>query len=123
MRRMRPVRGLLLMWRPALLWSAPVCKNNRDRTMRTFCGSGARPSVSVSVRPCSGGGPSGAAPCSAQLAANAVLPLVNLARYLLDQQIAAQARAFETDGGFTEGIWRRRLLQALSPNPPSNKPL
>ncbi len=61
----------------------------------------APPSVSV------GAGPSHAA-LSAQLEANAALSLLNLCCYLLDRQLAAQAAAFERDGGFTERLYGRR---------------
>jgi four helix bundle suffix protein len=40
--------------------------------------------------------------------ANAALSLLNLACYLLDRQIAAQAKAFEEEGGFTERLYRVR---------------
>jgi four helix bundle suffix protein len=42
------------------------------------------------------------------LAANAALSLLNLCCYLLDRQIAAQAAAFEDQGGFTERLYRVR---------------
>jgi len=42
------------------------------------------------------------------LAANAALSLLNLCCYLLDRQIEAQAKAFETEGGFTERLYRVR---------------
>ena len=57
-------------------------------------------SVKVPARPC--------VPGSAQLVANAALSLLNLACYLLDKQIAAQAAAFEKEGGFTERLYRVR---------------
>lgn len=56
------------------------------------------PSVPVHDRPFS----------SAQLAANAVLSLLNLCCYFLDRQLAAQAAAFEKEGGFTERLYRVR---------------
>ena len=43
------------------------------------------------------------------LAANAALSLLNLACYLLDRQLAAQAAAFEKEGGFTERLYRVRV--------------
>jgi len=46
---------------------------------------------------------------SAELAANAALSLLNLACYLLDKQLAAQAKTFETEGGFTERLYRKRI--------------
>ncbi|HXR06491.1 MAG TPA: four helix bundle suffix domain-containing protein [Candidatus Acidoferrum sp.] len=45
---------------------------------------------------------------SAQLVANAALSLLNLACYLLDRQLAAQAETFEREGGFTERLYRVR---------------
>ncbi len=42
------------------------------------------------------------------LVANAVLSLLNLCCYLLDRQIAAQAKSFEKEGGFTERLYRVR---------------
>jgi four helix bundle suffix protein len=45
---------------------------------------------------------------SAGLVANAALSLLNLACYLLDRQISAQAAAFEQEGGFTERLYRAR---------------
>lgn len=47
-------------------------------------------------------------PWSSVLVANAALSLLNLACRLLDRQIAAQADAFERDGGFTERLYRVR---------------
>ncbi|MFC1600914.1 four helix bundle suffix domain-containing protein [Candidatus Sumerlaeota bacterium] len=79
------------------------------------------PSVSVPERPCSSGAvgdgpvssvPVGDRPCSSlspeALAANGALSLLNLACYLLDRQLAAQAKAFENEGGFTERLYRVR---------------
>jgi four helix bundle suffix protein len=42
-------------------------------------------------------------------AANAALTLIAVACGLLDRQVAAQARAFENDGGFTERLYRTRM--------------
>lgn len=42
------------------------------------------------------------------LVANAALSILNLCCYLLDKQLAAQAKAFETEGGFTERLYRVR---------------
>lgn len=49
-----------------------------------------------------------AVPKPEELAANAALSLLNLACYLLDRQLAAQAAAFEKEGGFTERLYRVR---------------
>lgn len=42
------------------------------------------------------------------LAANGILSLLNLACHLLNKQIAAQAAAFESEGGFTERLYKVR---------------
>ncbi|NOZ22365.1 MAG: four helix bundle protein [Planctomycetes bacterium] len=56
--------------------------------------------------------PVGDSPCqfapSSAFIANAALSLLNLCCYLLDRQLAAQADAFERDGGFTERLYGRR---------------
>ncbi len=52
---------------------------------------------------------------SAQLIANAALSLLNLACYLLDRQLAAQAAAFENEGGFTERLYRVRSQRCTRP--------
>jgi four helix bundle suffix protein len=41
-------------------------------------------------------------------AANAVLVLIGVASALLDRQVAAQAAAFQREGGFTERLYRSR---------------
>jgi four helix bundle suffix protein len=60
----------------------------------------------------------GASPCGSvsdsTLVANAALSLLNLCCYLLDRQIAAQAKAFETEGGFTERLYRVRSAKRKS---------
>jgi len=43
-----------------------------------------------------------------EIAANAALVLIGVAVALLDRQIAAQADAFENEGGFTERLYRTR---------------
>ena len=43
-----------------------------------------------------------------EIAANAALILIGVATALLNRQIAAQAAAFETEGGFTERLYRIR---------------
>jgi four helix bundle suffix protein len=45
---------------------------------------------------------------SSALVANAALSLLNLCCHLLDRQLAAQAQAFESEGGFTERLFRIR---------------
>lgn len=44
----------------------------------------------------------------AEVAANAAHVLIGVAMSLLDRQLAAQAKAFEEDGGFTERLYTRR---------------
>ena len=43
-----------------------------------------------------------------EIAANAALILIGVATTLLDRQLAAQAAAFESEGGFTERLYRIR---------------
>ncbi len=43
-----------------------------------------------------------------EIAANAVLILIGVAVSLLDRQLAAQAKAFQEEGGFTERLYRIR---------------
>ena len=50
-----------------------------------------------------------------ELAANAALVLIAVACSLLDRQLAAQATAFEREGGFTERLYRVRK-NARGPN-------
>jgi four helix bundle suffix protein len=47
-------------------------------------------------------------PTYPEIAANAALVLIVVATALLDRQLAAQARAFEEEGGFTERLYRTR---------------
>src|SRR5664280_990498 len=61
-----------------------------------------KPPVKDRERPCE------SVPKSEELVANAALSLLNLACYLLDRQLAAQATAFEKEGGFTERLYRVR---------------
>jgi four helix bundle suffix protein len=72
---------------------------DKHRQARTNTDS---PSVDVGESPCQ-------SLCSACLAANGALSLLNLTCYLLDRQIATQAEAFEKEGGFTERLYRRRI--------------
>lgn len=53
-----------------------------------------------------------------EFAANAALVLLVVACSLLDRQLAAQAKAFETEGGFTERLYRVRS-EKRSLRPPS----
>ena len=66
----------------------------------------AHSSVQVHDSPC---------PSSAEHVANAALSLLNLCCYLLDRQLAAQAAAFEKEGGFTERLYRVRAQARTQP--------
>ena len=83
-------------------------KNDTDQHGRTRTDTDQKngpsgPDRSVSVR----GSPCPSMPSSG-LVANAALSLLNLCCYLLDRQLAAQAKSFETEGGFTERLYRTR---------------
>lgn len=73
---------------------------SRTNTDKHRQGSGDS-SLSVRESPCPSVG-------SSTLVANAVLSLLNLCCHLLDKQLAAQAKAFENEGGFTERLHRIR---------------
>ncbi len=79
------------------------CPSTRRETLPSHSGDCASSSQSVPVPDSPYSSLS-----SAALAANAALSLLNLACHLLDRQIAAQARAFEKEGGFTERLYRVR---------------
>ncbi|MDX9973500.1 MAG: four helix bundle suffix domain-containing protein [FCB group bacterium] len=51
-----------------------------------------------------------------ELAANSALILIGVASALLDRQIAAQAKAFEKGGGFTERLYRVRTKKRERPS-------
>jgi len=48
-----------------------------------------------------------------EIAANGVLTLLSVACTLLDKQLAAQAKAFQQNGGFTERLYRTRKSQQM----------
>jgi len=79
-------------------WADEERRSYRTRT-DAHGPTGTTPSVSVSASPF---------PSSAQLVANAALSLLNLCCHLLHRQLAAQAAAFEKEGGFTERLYRIR---------------
>lgn len=54
-------------------------------------------------------------PSSPEIAANAALTLLAVACSLLDRQLAAQAAAFEKEGGFTERLYRTRTQARRKP--------
>ncbi len=78
-------------------------RNRAGTNTNTHGQSQKEQSVSVAVR---------GSPCqsvsSSQLVANAALSLLNLACYLLDQQMATLEKNFVEQGGFTERLYRVR---------------
>ncbi|RKY05264.1 MAG: four helix bundle protein [Planctomycetota bacterium] len=82
-------------------WVEQERKLTQDRHGPTQTGKDMNKSVSVDDRPCK-------SLSSSTLVANAALSLLNLACYLLDRQLTAQAEAFENEGGFTERLYRVR---------------
>lgn len=47
-------------------------------------------------------------PTFPEITANAAIALITVVCYLLDRQLAAQAAAFQNEGGFTERLYRER---------------
>ena len=82
-------------------------EHGRTRTNTGRDGEAGNVPVSVRESPC----PSVS---SSVLVANAALSLLNLCCYLLDRQLAAQAEAFESEGGFTERLYRVRSKKRRS---------
>jgi four helix bundle suffix protein len=80
-------------------------EHGRTRTDRDKHEKTGATAVSVREGPCSSVSPSVG---SSALVANAALSLLNLCCHLLDRQLAAQAEAFEKEGGFTERLYRIR---------------
>ncbi|MCL4216107.1 MAG: four helix bundle suffix domain-containing protein [Candidatus Hydrogenedentes bacterium] len=64
----------------------------------------------VEEKPAAPTGSTGSTPLSyPEIAANAAIALTTVAMFLLDRQIAAQAAAFEEEGGFTERLYHHRV--------------
>ena len=82
----------------------PAGQDGRDgqhgRNGQGFCTSSMSSTPSTSARPAS----------YPEIAANAALALIAVAGSLLDRQLAAQAAAFEREGGFTERLHRVRTV-------------
>jgi four helix bundle suffix protein len=90
-------------------------KHGRTRA-GTDKGCNDRSSVSVGESPYQSVSSSGFLPVlSSVLVANAALSLLNLCCHFLDRQIAAQAKAFENEGGFTERLYRVRSTGRKNP--------
>jgi len=77
------------------------------RRTGTDTGRNAKASVPVGEGPCK-------SVSDSVFAANAALSLLNLGCHLLDRQIEAQAKAFESEGGFTERLYRVRSARRRS---------
>jgi four helix bundle suffix protein len=79
--------------------------------------------VATWVKQCGrrGQGGRGERPTYPEIAANAALTLLAVTCALLDRQIAAQAAAFEEEGGFTERLYRVRTRRRASPSNPSTR--
>jgi four helix bundle suffix protein len=56
-------------------------------------------------------------PTYPEIAANGALALITVANSLLSRQLAAQAAAFERDGGFTERLYKTRNQKRQAKNP------
>lgn len=59
---------------------------------------------------------------SQEAAANGALALLAVATALLDRQVASLARAFETEGGFTERLYRTRVTRRTGSSGPHSPP-
>lgn len=69
-----------------------------------------------------GGAGTNTPPTYQEIAANVALVLITVACSLLDRQIAAQAKAFENEGGFTERLYRVRTAKRASSAQPTKSP-
>jgi four helix bundle suffix protein len=83
------------------VWAKEEHGRSRKDTDKQRQGGSEVSSLTVREGPCQPVG-------SSTLVANAALSLLNLCCHLLDRQLAAQAKTFETEGGFTERLYRIR---------------
>ena len=82
-------------------------RNGRDgRNGQAFCTPSMSSTSSISSTTSMPAGPAS----YPEIAANAALALITVACSLLDRQLAAQAAAFEREGGFTERLHRVRTV-------------
>ncbi len=96
-------------------WTEQERKLIQDRHGQTQTPRDINASVPVDESPCK-------SLSSSALVANAALSLLNLACYLLDRQLAAQARSFEDEGGFAERLYRIRTQKRKNQWPKDTKP-
>lgn len=54
-------------------------------------------------------------PTYPEIAVNGALALIMVASSLLSRQVAAQAAAFEKEGGFTERLYKVRSRRSIEP--------
>ncbi len=113
--RSDPRREALLALRPARLeevlgWAAGVQGGQGGQEERSGRSGqeGKQRAPSTSSTPSTSPGPD-------EILANGALLLINVASALLDRQVAAQAAAFERDGGFTERLYATRQARRHAP--------
>jgi len=97
-------------------------RENQDRTTQSTASSKSTSPSSSTPSTKSTASTSSTLP---EISANAVLVLLAVACALLDRQIAAQAAAFESEGGFTERLYRIRTAKRSmkpTPTPTQTKP-
>lgn len=113
--RQDPRRQALIDCRPATI--ADVAEWGRETHRASTSSTKSTPSTSSTEA---------TTPSRAEIAANGALALIAVACALLDRQLAAQAAAFEQEGGFTERLHRVRSSARASgeprpPRPPSER--
>jgi four helix bundle suffix protein len=86
-------------------WARQVYEENGPRGQRGYSGQVKKSNQSMSSTMSRLSLP----PTYPEIAANAALVLIAVASSLLDRQLAAQAKAFEKEGGFTERLYKRRI--------------
>ncbi|MCX7005517.1 MAG: four helix bundle suffix domain-containing protein [bacterium] len=91
-------------------WVADEVRRAKEGKAQTTDGHGQTRTESGAADADVRGGSCPSVALPAVLAANGALSLLNLCIYLLDRQLAAQAAAFERDGGFTERLYRQRTF-------------
>ncbi|MCK5213411.1 MAG: four helix bundle suffix domain-containing protein [Dehalococcoidia bacterium] len=105
-----PRRAGLIALRPGgvddvVRWVHGVLEHDKGQVLDGRVNGSEPPSIpsTSSISPGVGG--------DGEVMANGVLALITVAASLLDRQLAAQAAAFERDGGFTERLYGRRRAE------------